>query len=229
MLTLQESRTRVLASSEQHKLTLASGSPRRAQILSDAGFEFDVAPAEIDEDAFLVDAEDFSRAVQELALAKAESIAAERSGRYVLGADTIVVLDGVVLGKPVSADDAHAMLRSLSGKSHEVITGVAIINPLGESHTKFVSTSIIFRSLDDDEIANYVSSGSPLDKAGGYGIQDSSFAPVASYDECYLNVVGLPMCATSELLDQSGFPSSRGFACPGHSGSNANATESRSL
>ena len=216
-----------MASSDQHKLTLASGSPRRAQILSNAGFELDIAPAEIDEDAFLVDAEDFSKTVQKLALAKAESIAARHSGEYVLGADTIVILDGVVLGKPESADHAHAMLRSLSGKSHKVITGIAIINPVGEPHTEFVSTSVIFRSLDDDEIANYVSSGSPLDKAGGYGIQDGSFAPVASYDECYLNVVGLPMCATSELLEQSGFPNPGGIACPGHT--EFDVTESRSL
>jgi len=218
-----------LASSETHTLTLASGSPRRAEILSEAGFEFDVAPADIDEDAFLVDAGDFSKAVQELAMAKAESIAVAGAGGYVLGADTIVVLDGVVLGKPESADHAHAMLRRLSGKSHEVITGVAIINPLGEAHTKYVRTSIIFRSLNDDEIAKYVSSGSPLDKAGGYGIQDSSFAPVASYDECYLNVVGLPMCATSELLEQSGFPNPGGIACSGHTRPNSNATESGSL
>ena len=218
-----------MARSEQYKLTLASGSPRRAQILSDAGFEFDVAPAEIDEDAFLVDVGDFSNAVQKLALAKAESIAARSQGGYVLGADTIVVLDGVVLGKPESVEQAHAMLRSLSGKSHEVITGIAIINPVGEPYTNYVRTSVIFRSLNDDEIANYVSSGSPLDKAGSYGIQDGSFAPVASYDECYLNVVGLPMCATSELLEQSGFPNPGGIACPGHAGPNANTIESRSL
>lgn len=207
-----------MANSEKQRLTLASGSPRRTQILSDAGFQFDVAPAEIDEDAFLVDAEDFSKAVEVLALGKAESIAAGRPDEYVLGADTIVVLDGVVLGKPTSADQAHAMLRSLSGRSHEVITGVAIINPVKEPHTKYVRTSVIFRSLNDDEIANYVSSGSPFDKAGGYGIQDGSLAPVTSYDECYLNVVGLPMCTTSELLQQSGFLNPDGVACPGHTG-----------
>jgi MAF protein len=206
---------------ERHKLTLASGSPRRAQILSEAGFEFDVAPAEIDEDAFLVDTRDFSNAVQKLALAKAESIAVRRSGAYVLGADTIVVLDGAVLGKPESAEHAHAMLRSLSGKSHDVITGVAIINPVGETHTNYVRTSVIFRSLDGDEISKYVSTGSSFDKAGGYGIQDGSFAPVASYDECYLNVVGLPMCATSELLEQSRFVLSGVVNCAGHTALNS--------
>ena len=216
-----------MASSKQHTLTLASGSPRRAQILSDAGFEFDVAPAKIDEDAFLVDARDFSKAVQKLALAKVESVAARRPGEYVLGADTIVVLDGVVLGKPESVERAHEMLRSLSGKSHDVITGVAMISPVGEPHTNYVRTSVIFRSLDDDEISKYVSSGSSFDKAGGYGIQDDSFAPVANYEECYLNVVGLPMCATSELLEQSAFPNPGGITCSGHTG--PNATESGSL
>lgn len=216
-----------MASSKQYKLVLASGSPRRAQILADAGFEFDVEPAEIDEDAFLVDAGDLSKAVEALALAKAESIAVVRSGEYVLGADTIVVLDGAVLGKPESADHAHAMLRSLSGKSHDVMTGVAIINSAGEPHTKHVSTSVIFRSLSEDEIANYVSSGSPFDKAGGYGIQDGSLKPVASYDDCYLNVVGLPMCVTSELFEQSGFPIPEGIACSGHA--RLDATESGSL
>ena len=218
-----------MASSEQYKLTLASGSPRRTQILSGAGFEFDVAPAEIDEDAFLVDVGDILNAVQKLALAKADSIASRRPGEYVLGADTIVVLDGVALGKPESAEHAHGMLRSLSGKSHEVITGIAIINPMGEPHTNYVRTLVIFRSLDGDEISKYVSSGSSFDKAGGYGIQDGSFAPVASYDECYLNVVGLPMCATSELLEQSGFPNPGGIACSGHTRPNSNATESGSL
>jgi len=91
------------------------------------------------------------------------------------------------------------------------------VNPVGQSHTKFVSTSVVFRNLEDDEISKYVSSDLSLDKAGGYGIQDSSFAPVASYDECYLNVVGLPMCATSDLLEKSGFEIGESLACTGHS------------
>ena len=215
----------------ERRLILASGSPRRAEILSDAGIVLEISPADIDEDAVLANGGVLMDAVQTLALAKARSIASVRSGEYVLGADTIVVLNGEVLGKPGSVGQAVAMLQQLNGRQHDVITGVAVVNPAGETHTKHVSTSVIFRSLNDDEIANYVSSGSPLDKAGGYGIQDSSFAPVASYDECYLNVVGLPMCATSELLEQSGFPNPGGFACSGHTGPNTNttATESRSL
>ncbi len=207
-----------MTSSSNTKLVLASGSPRRAQILGDAGITLEVVPADIDEDAVFESAlnGELSAAVQELALAKANSIAETRAGEYVLGADTIVVLDGEVLGKPGSADEAVSMLRMLNDRSHEVITGVAVVNPAGETHTKHVSTAVKFRRLDEDAIAEYVSSGSPFDKAGGYGIQDDSFATVASYDECYLNVVGLPMCATRELLEQSGFVLSVALNCDGH-------------
>ena len=207
-----------MTSSSNTKLVLASGSPRRAQILGDAGITLEVGPADIDEDAVFEAAlnGELSAAVQALALAKANSIAETRAGEYVLGADTIVVLDGEVLGKPGSADEAFSMLRMLNDRSHEVITGVAVVNPAGETHTKHVSTAVKFRRLDEDAITEYVSSGSPFDKAGGYGIQDDSFAPVASYDECYLNVVGLPMCATSELLEQSGFVLSVALNCDDH-------------
>lgn len=200
------------------ELILASGSPRRAQILSEAGINIAIVAAEIDEDEILARGGELSNAVQKLALAKAMATAAVRPDSYILGADTIVVIDGQVLGKPASSGEAVGMLRRLSGRTHDVITGVAIVNPAGETHTKHVSTSVVFRTLDDGEIAEYVSTGSPLDKAGGYGIQDASFAPVASYDECYLNVVGLPMCATSELLGKSGMLRSGEGNCPGHVG-----------
>jgi MAF protein len=207
-----------LTRSSNIKLVLASGSPRRAQILGEAGISLDVVPADIDEDAVFEAAlnGELSGAVESLALAKANSIAKIHAGEYVLGADTIVVLDGEVLGKPGSLDEAISMLRRLNDRSHQVITGVAVVNPAGETHTKHVSTAVKFRRLDEDAIAEYVSSGSPFDKAGGYGIQDDSFSPVASYDDCYLNVVGLPMCATSELLEQSGFVLSGALSCDGH-------------
>ena len=217
-------------------LVLASGSPRRAQILSEAGFSLEIAPADIDEDAVLTSALDggLPSAVEALALAKAVSIADSHAGEYVLGADTIVVCDDELLGKPASKDEAVTMLRRLNDRSHEVITGVAVVNPAGETHTKHVSTVVKFRRLEEAEISEYVSSGSPFDKAGGYGIQDESFALVASYDECYLNVVGLPMCATSDLLEQSGFVLSGALKCAGHAAgssklSTSNDPESRSL
>jgi MAF protein len=207
-----------VAFSGQHKLTLASGSPRRAEILSEAGFTIDIVPAAIDEDSFFVPGSELSRAVEGLALAKARAVAADRSGGWVLGADTIVVLDDEVLGKPESPDAVVSMLQLLRGRSHEVITGVAVIDPAGKSHTRHVSTSVIFRNLNDAEIAKYIATGSPLDKAGGYGIQDRSFSPVSSYDKCYLNVVGLPMCATGELLELAGFSVPGDAACPDHVG-----------
>jgi len=200
-------------------LVLASGSPRRAEILSGAGVELEVVPADIDEDSILAGSTDLRNSVQRLALAKADLVASEYLDRFVLGADTIVVADGLVLGKPKSDEQAIDMLNRLNSRRHEVITGVAVINPAGETHTNYVSTSVKFRSLDEDAIAKYVSSGSPFDKAGGYGIQDRSFAPVASYDECYLNVVGLPMCATSELLNSSGFQISGAVECARHGAS----------
>ena len=207
-----------MTSSSNTKLVLASGSPRRAQILGEAGISLEIVPADIDEDAVFAAAMngELSAAVEALAFAKAKSIAETRVGEYVLGADTIVVLNDEVLGKPGSTEEAVSMLRRLNDRSHEVITGVAIVNPAGETHTNHVSTAVKFRRLDEDAIAEYVSSGSPFDKAGGYGIQDDSFDPVASYDECYLNVVGLPMCVTSELLEQSGFVLSGALKCASH-------------
>lgn len=208
-----------------HKvLILASRSLRRAEILVEEGIDFDTFTADIDEDRYLSGHGVLADAVQQLALEKARLAGADRPGRYVLGADTIVVLDGEVLGKPESSSCAVEMLHRLSGRSHEVITGVAVVNPAGESHTDFASTAVRFRRLSDEEISNYVSSGSPLDKAGGYGIQDRSFAPVESYDECYLNVVGLPMCVTIRLLEKSGLQRSGVATCRGHLGSDGAVT-----
>ena len=205
-----------MVSSSVTKLVLASGSPRRAEILSESGFDLKIIPASVDEDAILTQGSDLVSAVRALALAKASYVAGSNVGEFVLGADTIVVFENEVFGKPESSEQACEMLNRLSGRQHKVVTGVAIVNPVGQSHTKFVSTSVVFRNLEDDEISKYVSSDLSLDKAGGYGIQDSSFAPVASYDECYLNVVGLPMCATSDLLGISGFEIGASLVCDGH-------------
>lgn len=199
-------------------LVLASGSPRRAEILGSAGIDVVVVPADLDEDEVFDGASNLVDAVQQLATTKAKAVAGLRSGEWVLGADTIVVMDDEVLGKPESVVDAEEMLGRLSGRSHEVITGVAVIGPDGDVQTNSTVTSVRFRELGRDEISSYVATGSPLDKAGGYGIQDSSFAPVARYDGCYLNVVGLPMCATRRLLEISGFMQSGVTVCEGHAG-----------
>ena len=208
-------------------LILASGSPRRAQILSEAGINFEVVAADIDEDRIFSRHGRLSDLVQQVALAKAKSIADAKSGTYVIGADTIVVLDDHMLGKPESPRDAIEMLQRLSGRSHVVMTGVAVIGEGGDSHTSYVATSVAFRELGESEIAEYVATGSPMDKAGSYGIQDNSLSPASSYDECYLNVVGLPMCATSELLEKSGVPVPGKISCPGHRRPDEEATRVR--
>ena len=205
-----------MGSGHDRALILASRSPRRAEILGEAGIEFKVVSTDIDEDRLLSGPGALDDAVQRLALEKARTAAELTPGAFVLGADTIVVLDGHILGKPESPGHAVDMLRRMSGRAHDVISGVAVVGPDGESHTDFVSTLVLLRELEAGEIADYVATGSPLDKAGGYGIQDSSFAPVASYDECYLNVVGLPMCVTSELLENTGLLPPGNIICHGH-------------
>jgi MAF protein len=216
-----------MVSSSGIKLVLASGSTRRAEILFDAWITLAIEPASVDEDAILAKEPDLVSAAQNLALAKAIFVAELNVGEFVIGADTIVVFENEVFGKPESSNEALVMLNRLNGRQHEVITGVAVVNPTGKSQTNFVSTSVVFRNLEDSEISEYVSTGLPLDKAGGYGIQDSSFSPVASYDECYLNVVGLPMCVSSDLLEESGFEIGMSLVCAGHAVSgNSDYTES---
>ena len=155
-------------------LILASRSPRRAEILSGAGFQLEVVPSGVDEKKLFSADTYLPRAVEHLALSKAKSVSSSRLNRYVLGADTIVVLDHRVLGKPESSAQATAMLNALSDRNHEVITGVAVIDPSGDTQTISVKTSVTMRGLSNSEIAKYVASGSPYDKAGGYGIQDLS-------------------------------------------------------
>ena len=135
-----------------------------------------------------------------------------RSARVVVGGDTVVVADGRILGKPADADEARAMLRTLRGREHQVITGVCLLDLASRRiTTEAVETRVWMRDYSDDEIERYVRSGSPLDKAGAYGIQDESFHPADRIEGCYLNVVGLPLCAVARGLrtlghDVPGYP-----------------------
>jgi len=153
-----------------------------------------------------------------LATAKASAIARQSRSTVVIGADTIVAMSGKQYGKPSDADDARLMLEELRGKSHAVITGVAIV--AGENIISgHRSTLVNMRDYDVSEITNYITSGSPLDKAGSYGIQDESFMPAASIEGCYLNVVGLPLCLTGELMVSVGLITGADSpACPNHDG-----------
>jgi len=184
------------------RLILASASPRRRELLANAGFAFEVAPAEVDES--YTAGEDPAAFAERLALHKAEAVARRFSPPedvVVLGADTVVVADGEVLGKPASADDARAMLRKLSGIIHRVITGVALAAP-GTSRRAggHEVTRVYFRPLTEEEIAAYVATGEPLDKAGAYAAQGQASRFVTRVEGCYFNVVGLPVALVDRLL-----------------------------
>ena len=145
-----------------------------------------------------------SRAVV-LAQRKARAVATQRESGFVLGADTIVVQARDLLGKPKDDADAASMLRALSGRDHVVITGIALVDAgSGVEHTAAVSSTVQFRSLSDDEIARYIASGEPRDKAGAYAIQGLGAGLVVRFDGCFTNVVGLPLCETARLLDDAG-------------------------
>ena len=172
-------------------LVLASGSPRRAELLRQAGIRFDVSAPDVDET--LRDGEAPEAYVRRLAAAKAGRIAALHPGRVVLGADTTVVVDGEVLGKPRHAAEAARMLGQLSGRSHLVLTGVCLIGPDGEAQVEAAVTTVDFRALSAVEIAAYVDSGEPMDKAGAYAIQGGAAGFVSRLDGEFDNVVGLPL------------------------------------
>jgi septum formation protein len=182
------------------KLVLASNSPRRQELLEKAGFEFEARPSRIDEvPGHGEGAEEFAR---RLAREKALDVAASSPpGRLVLGADTVVVIEGLILGKPAGPDDAARMLQTLSGATHRVVTGVCLVRAPDQIEAlKHETTIVEFRDLDAGEIQSYVASGEPLDKAGAYAIQGLASKFVTRIDGCYFNVVGLPIPLVCEML-----------------------------
>lgn len=183
-------------------LVLASTSPRRAELLRQIGVTFRTLAVPVDES--VVEGESASRYVERLALAKANAVLAglDQSG-CVLGSDTAVVLDGRILGKPGGRDEAVAMLEALSGREHEVLTGVAVVKHQ-RARTCVVSTRVTFRPLGRAEIEAYWETGEPCDKAGGYGIQGLAAVFVSRMEGSYSGVVGLPLCETAQLLQDFG-------------------------
>jgi nucleoside triphosphate pyrophosphatase len=181
-------------------LTLASQSPRRRELLALLGLALRVRPAHADETPRPGEA---PRAyVERLAREKARTV---DDGDFVLGADTTVVLDGAILGKPEDDRDAARMLRALSGRRHEVTTGVCLRAPGGREETLAVSTEVEFAALDEAQIAWYVATGEPRDKAGGYAVQGAGGAFVRALRGSVSNVVGLPVAETAALLERCGF------------------------
>lgn len=186
-------------------LVLASGSPRRAALLRSAGFAFEIVRAPVDEEAITADlaaAHAVPSAIAlELARAKAAAGAALRPDARVLAADTLVVLDGELMGKPGDAADAERMLSRLSGRSHDVITGFALAEPAaGAMRSGFETTTVTFARWSAADRAAYIAGGDPFDKAGAYGIQGPAGAFVVRVDGDYANVMGLPLARIVALL-----------------------------
>ncbi|HPG40802.1 MAG TPA: nucleoside triphosphate pyrophosphatase [bacterium] len=184
--------TEIIDNINARNVVLASQSPRRAQLLKLMGLQFRVCPSNYDEDSIAISEPE--RHVQVLSLAKAREIANSLEYGLVIGADTIVVLDGEILGKPRDAEHARDMLSRLSGRTHQVYTGFAIVQqPEGKSVTGFEMTNVHFRMLRSWEIQGYINTASPFDKAGAYGIQDQSAIFADRIDGCFYNVVGFPV------------------------------------
>jgi len=186
------------------QIVLASASPRRSELLELAGISFRVAPADIPEEP-LPGEEAVVHALR-LADQKARTAAArEDSGRFFIGADTIVVLEGRIMGKPADEADAEQMLNDLSGRAHEVVTAYAVLDrQSGECLQRAVRTQVFFKQLSQQEIQGYVKTGCPLDKAGSYAIQGGAAHMVKAIHGSYTNVVGLPTCELVETLHQIG-------------------------
>jgi septum formation protein len=190
-------------------LILASASPRRAEILQSAGIAFSVLSSAVDETPMPGEAP--QDLVQRLALAKADLVAARAVGpAIVIAADTVVVLEGEILGKPRTSEDARQMLEKLSGRTHTVLTGVSMIRLPDVERREFMeATQVHFASISNEEILRYLASGEPFDKAGSYAIQGLAGRYIPRIDGCYFNVVGLPLARLCKELAELGWTEER--------------------
>jgi septum formation protein len=190
-----------------HQIVLASASPRRRELLAQVGIRARVVPADIDET--LLPEETAEQHVLRLSETKAAAVAAQRgvAGRWFIGSDTVVVRDGAILGKPADAADAAAMLRSLSGRAHTVVSGYAVHDRgSGRTIRGAVTTRVWCKPLREQEIAGYLATGEPFDKAGAYAIQGAGAFMITHIEGSYPNVVGLPLCEVLAALEQLGAP-----------------------
>jgi septum formation protein len=187
------------------KLILASASERRAEILRNAGLTFTVLSSAVDETP--IPGEPPQELAQRLAVAKAELVAARAVGpAIVIAADTVVTVEGTILGKPRTTEDARQMLEKLSGRTHSVITGVALIRLPDAERRQFVEvTQVSFARMSNEEILRYLGSGEPFDKAGAYAIQGQAGRYIPRIDGCYFNVVGLPLARLYRAITELGW------------------------
>lgn len=182
---------------------MASASPRRRELLASMGWNFTVEASHITEKTLF--GESAEEMVCRLALSKAVDVFSRRDGFWVVGADTVVAVDGVIYGKPADNAEALDMLMNLQGRTHDVITGVALIAPDGRKKSAFEKTAVTFRAMTEEELSSYVALGESLDKAGAYAIQDKGTLLAEKINGCYFNVVGLPIRLLSEMFSDMGW------------------------
>ncbi len=188
---------------QKSRLILASQSPRRKYLLKQAGIEFDVIPSQFDESR--VPPDDPVRYTGTLSRAKADDVAAQYPDRWIIGADTIVLINGEILGKPEDKNAARTMLEQLSGQTHQVYTGYTICRRFQKKHvTDVIRTDVTFKKLTKTEIEWYIHTDEPFDKAGAYAIQGLGTFLVKRINGSYTNVVGLPVCEVIEYLIKEG-------------------------
>ncbi len=207
-----------LRQKEKPTLVLVSESPRRQELLRQIAVPFEVCPARVDE-TLPEKVERPELLAIEFARAKVEAVAEKFPKRWLLAADTLVVVGRKLLGKPKDPSEASEMLKMLSGRTHRVITGVCLArtNSKGKIVRLFEgaeTTLVTFREIDDDEIAAYVATGEPMDKAGAYGIQGKAAIFVTKIVGCYFNVVGLPLSKLAALMKEAGIKVSRFWNAP---------------
>lgn len=183
------------------RIILASHSPRRQELLGQAGIPFECVTSDADETTSLSGLAE----VEELSLRKASTVSKLFPGRYILAADTLVSIDGIMLGKPSGPEDAASMIRRLSGRTHHVMTGVTVISPSGSVFTSSDNTSVSFCVIPEDEILDYTSGSEWADKAGAYAVQGRAGLWVDRLDGCYSSVVGLPLYMVRRLLIMAGY------------------------
>jgi len=195
-----------------HRLFLASGSPRRRDLLASIGLDFEVVVSQIDE--VHRDGESPENYVARLATEKANAVVLTRPEAWVIGADTTVVIGGELLEKPSDRADGERMLRTISGKSHTVHTGIALLGP-NWRQTEVVSTRVAISPMSAEEIAWYVATGEPMDKAGAYAAQGIGAMFIESIEGSYTNVVGLPLATLMQMMKRAGWHLVRGAWCIG--------------
>ncbi|MGD9580955.1 MAG: nucleoside triphosphate pyrophosphatase [Vampirovibrionia bacterium] len=193
-----------MTNTQTKKLILASASPRRKELLKNLGYEFEIIPADIEET--IDNSKIPEEIVKELSFQKAEHIAKKVSEpSVIIGSDTIVVINNKILGKPIDEKDAFNMLQELSGKVHQVISGIAIIdNKTNKTFIDCVSSDVYFRELSKEEIIKYIETKEPMDKAGAYAIQGIASIFIEKIEGCYNNIVGLPVFTVAKALKDFG-------------------------